>query len=96
MKSEIELENKRKSQRVQSSLTLLLEACRHWAESLDNSKLLKQVVEMEFILDHLDQADCSDDSVHKLENVTMNLISNMDQFLKSLGDKGLEFKLVKH
>ncbi len=96
MKSETELENKRKSQRVQSSLTLLLEACRHWAESFNNPELLEQVVEMEYILNHLDQADCSDDSVHKLEDVTMNLISNMDQFLKSMGEEGLEFKLVKH
>ena len=94
--SETDLTNKRINQRVQSSLTLLLEACRHWAESFNNSELLEQIIDMEFILSHLDQANCTDDSVQRLENVTMNLISNMDQFMKSMGEEGLEFKLVKH
>ncbi len=51
---------------------------------------------MEFILNNLDLADCSDDSIHELESVTMDLIANMDEFLKSLGQEGIEFNLLKH
>ena len=51
---------------------------------------------MEFILNNLDLADCSDDAVFELEDVTINLITNMDQFLKSMGQEGIEFNLLKH
>jgi hypothetical protein len=75
---------------------LLLEACRHWAESFDNPKLLNQISDMKYVLTHLDLEGCSDDSVNELESVTMTLITNMDQFLKSMGQEGIEFNLVKH
>jgi hypothetical protein len=75
---------------------LLLEACRHWAKSFDNPKLLNQISDMKYVLNHLDLEGCSDDSVNELESVTMTLITNMDQFLKSMGQEGIEFNLVKH
>lgn len=96
MKCEVVSDNRRKNQRVQSSLMLLLEACRHWAKSFDNPKLLSQISDMKYVLNHLDLEGCSDDSVNELESVTMTLITNMDQFLKSMGQEGIEFNLVKH
>jgi len=75
---------------------LLLEACRHWAKSFDNPKLLNLISDMKYVLTHLDLEGCSDDSVNELESVTMTLITNMDQFLKSMGQEGIEFNLVKH
>lgn len=96
MKSETVSDNRRKNQRVQSSLMLLLEACRHWATSFDNPTLLNQITDMKYVLNHLDLEGCSDDSVNELESVTMTLITNMDQFLKSMGQEGIEFNLVKH
>ena len=96
MESKFSSPDKRKSQRIQSSLNLLLDACRHWAESLDNTRLLEQITDMEFILSRLDLDSCSEDSVNELERVTMNLITNMDRFLKSMGQEGIEFRCVKH
>ncbi len=96
MENEIVSIDKRKSHRIYSSLGLLLEACRHWAESLENADLLDQISDMEFLLHHMGLADCSDNSISELEQVTTNLISNMDQFLKSMGMEGIDFSMTKH
>ena len=93
---EVMSERMRKSQRIQSSLSLLLGACRHWAESFDNPDLLEQIANMEFILTRLELSNCSEHSVDELEEVTLNLVTNMDRFLKSVGQGGIEFNLIKH
>ena len=91
------LENKkRKTERIQSSLTLLLDACRYWADAFDNTELLNQIMDMEFVLSRLDLASCPDDSVNEIENVTINLVTNMDRFLKSMGEEGIAFSAVQH
>ena len=96
MNTENLTDDMRKSQRIQSSLTLLLDACNHWADSFENPGLLDQVTEMELVLKSLDLANCSNQSVGELEKVTITLINNMDKFLKSIGQEGIEFDLTKH
>ena len=96
LEGEVVLLDQRKNQRIQSSLTLLLDACRNWAGSFENSCLVDQISDMEFVLSRLDLADCSENSVDELEKVTVNLIANMDKFLKSIGQEGLEIISTKH
>lgn len=96
MESKFVTTEQRKNQRIQSSLTLLLEACRHWAGSFENPRLIEQIVDMEFVLNRLDMTDCSEDSIDELEEVTVNLIANMDRFLKSIGQEGIAINFTKH
>ena len=96
MHNSIMIEKTRKNQRIQSSLNLFLGACRHWAKSFDNPGLLEQITNMEFVLNKLELSNCSDDSVNELEKVTVNLVTNMNRFLKSVGQETIEFNLIKH
>ncbi len=96
MESKLASSDQRKNQRIQSSLTLLLDACRHWAGSFENTALIDQIADMEFILTRLDLADCSEDSIDELEKVTVNLIANMDKFLKSIGQEGIAIGFTRH
>ena len=88
--------DKRKRERVYSSLRLFLDACELWGKTFENTDLLEQIQEMEENVHQLDFTGCSNDTIDEIESATINLIENMDQVLKSIGAQGIRYSGQKH
>ena len=82
--------------RMQSSLSLFLEACRLWGQTFENDMLLCHADDMEEELDLIKMDECSEEMVRKVEDATVQLVDSMDNLLKAMGNPGFCDGKLKH
>ena len=86
----------KKQERIKSSMILFFEACKLWGKIFENDELIQHIQEAEENFKQLDFKNCSEESIQLIEKATSDLISNMDNTLKSLGLEGITCKGITH
>ena len=89
------LDNK-KQERIKSSMMLFFDACKLWGRIFNNDDLVVHIQEAEDNFKAIDFNNCSEESIQLIERATSQLLTNMDNTLKSLGLEGITYKGTKH